>query len=73
MKFIQLGKKKRHLYYPEGFELVTTGICKKGDWFANLATFKWTRCEEDDIGMNATDFDFLLRQTNGKFDKTPNL
>jgi hypothetical protein len=59
---VKVGDKNKHLKVPDDWYLVIIGKCKAGDKFANLQTFEWHEVEEDDIGLDNTDFEVLIRE-----------
>jgi hypothetical protein len=52
----------RHVLLPIGYTVVTDGPCQSGDRFFNRADGFWSPVEPDDIGLDATNFDILVRK-----------
>ncbi len=65
---VLIGEKRKHLQIPDGYKKVHTGICKEGDLFANLMTYKWSPVDKEDVELKMTtdDFDVLIRKINFK-------
>jgi len=58
----KVGPKQRHVKVPNGWYRVIVGKCVKGDQFCRTVDTKFQFVEEDDIGIDATDFDMLIRK-----------
>jgi hypothetical protein len=60
---VKLGHKGKHVQVPEGYRLVTQGVCQAGDMFGNNLSMCWSIVESDDIGLPFETFDALIRKT----------
>jgi len=60
---VKVGNKGRHVHVPEGWHRVLgDDVCKVGDRFCNLSSFRFSTVEQDDIGDSAEHFDLLIRK-----------
>lgn len=59
---VKYGPKNRHVKIPDGWKLVKESKCIHGDKFLDLFKGYWAPVDFDDIGMESTDFDFLIRR-----------
>ena len=57
-----MGPKKKHVDIPDGWYLVTEGVCIKGDMFINPHNFIIYNTEEFDYGIDADTFEALIRK-----------
>jgi hypothetical protein len=60
-QIVQVGPKGRHLEIPKGFSVVT-GPMNDGDLVANIRTVKWERIDEEDVGIDSSIYDFVIRK-----------
>jgi len=60
---VKVGPKGRHITIPDGWVVVTSGVCKKGDKFVNCSSWKWSETEEEDWGDEFDFFECLIRNT----------
>ena len=59
----KVGPKGRVATVPDGWHIVTEGITKPGDMFANTVTAKFQLTDEFDEGSPAYAYDCLIRKT----------
>ncbi len=58
----RVGKRRKVLPIPEGWEIVTSGMVQKGDRFAHLSNFVWSDVEPDDLELLVGHFDTVIRK-----------
>lgn len=58
---VKVGPRGRHFVIPDGYERVTDGLCRYGDYFVNRATIQMEPVDQEDVGIEAAEFDCLLR------------
>jgi len=62
LKVRSVGPKGRLAVVPEGWHLVARGPVYTGDKFAHTVTAKWVDTDEDDLLLQAENFDALIRK-----------
>lgn len=61
---IKIGPKKKHLKVPDNCTVVTSGKCRRGDFFANVGnpnSTHWSGTTSEDWGMDWDFFECLIR------------
>ena len=61
MKF-KIGLKGRHIEIPEGWRRVEHGPIIDGDKVANIYSAVWEHIDDDDIGMDAQEYELVIRK-----------
>jgi hypothetical protein len=56
-----VGPKGRHLKIPNGFSIVK-GPMKEGDLVAHIYKVIWERIDDEDIGLDSSIYDFVIRK-----------
>lgn len=62
MQTVRVGPKHKHVEVPDGWAVVKSGPVRKDDMFVDLRSYKFSPVDEDDLQMDAGDFDCLVRK-----------